>query len=168
MEMIKKNIRIIAVIFCIDLFIAIGVILLNNSTAKDDKSSSAKTTENADAKEKDINPENPLKDTNLEESLSSEYASLQTSVNELKRNIASYVSSNPTQDNTCISLSTIYSDPGRSGSVYLSNNKTNYTVWFENGTYVLNGIEINKNNLKDSDISYRFDNAYYDNCGENN
>ena len=165
MDMIKRNIRVIVIVVCIDIFLSICALALNNASKKDEKASSTKTTQATETKEKDINPENPLKKST--ETLDDQYYTFQTNVNDLKNKIITYINANPVYADTCIPLSRIYNDPTKSGSAYIDTDK-NITVWYTNGSYVLNGVEINHNTLKNDDISYQFTNAYYDNCGENN
>jgi len=165
MDMIKRNIRVIIIVVCIDIFLSICALAINNASKKDENASSTKTTQTTETKEKDINPENPLKKST--ETLDDQYYTFQTNVNDLKNKILTYINANPVYADTCISLSRIYNDPTKSGSAYIDTDK-NITVWYTNGSYVLNGVEINHNTLKNDDISYQFTNAYYDNCGENN
>ncbi|MBR5662349.1 MAG: hypothetical protein IKX00_01705 [Bacilli bacterium] len=141
MEAIKHS-KIIIVLLILYIGISILVVTLDNSNRKNKKSSTSSTTEKND---EEIN----------------NFISKVESINE---DVIVYINDNNILYNTCIKLSDVMGTD-YTGSAYVSQNGENINIWYSDGTYAVNNIETNQNEITKDDVEDSYNTEYYNNCG---
>lgn len=149
-----KGSRAIVILLIIYVAITITVVVLDRSMSnKKDSSSSNNTKEN-----KNNNDNNTNNETDKE------LTSFIDEVYQLYEVVDDYVVTNNLITNQCIPLSNIFGQPV-DGSVLLYENGTKYFVWYGNGKYVINGVELTNKKIKSSDVSTSYNTPDYNTCG---
>lgn len=137
-----KQSRAIVVLFIIYSVITIGVVALDRSLSDDKDKNKTETKDNVD--------------TALESFISE--------VSDLYEQIDDYVVRNNILESKCIPLSEIVS-PETEGSVYLSENAQKYFVWYSNGEYAINALQVTDKKIDSSDVDEEYNTLYYNQCG---
>lgn len=151
-----KGSRAIVILLIIYVAITIAVVVLDRSMSnKKDSSSSNKTEEK---KNESNNANNNTTDK--------EMSSFIEEVYQLYEVIDDYVVTNNLITNQCIPLSSIFGQQV-DGSVLLFENGTEYFVWYGNGKYVIDGVQLTDKKIKSSDVSTKYKTPYYNTCGTN-
>ena len=138
-----KNSRIIVVLLILYIGISILVITLDNNNKK------SKETNKNDTKENNT-----------------KYDEFLTEIGNISTDVKSYIQDNSITYDTCIKMSEIMGD-NYSGSVYISDGAESIRMWYSNGTYAINNIEINDGSVLKEDVEDNYTTDYYNNCGLN-
>ena len=141
MEAIKHS-RIIVVLLILYIGISIIVVTLDKSQKKS-KSSKSNTNE--------VDKEG--KEAFLEE------------IKSIDSKIILYVNENNITEDKCLPLSIVYEDESYTGSAYVSSTGSSIRLWYSNGKYAVNNIEIEEQGISENDIEDGYTTEYHDTCG---
>lgn len=142
MEAIKHS-KIIIVLLILYIGISIIVVTLDKSQKKNKSSKSNDT--------KEVDKEG--KEAFLEE------------IKSINNDVFLYVNNNNILEDKCIPLSIVYEDESYTGSAYVSSDKTSVRLWYSNGKYAVNNIEIEDQDVTEDDIEDSYTTEYHDTCG---
>jgi hypothetical protein len=141
MEAIKHS-KIIIVLLILYIAISIIVVTLDKSQKKSKSSSSG--TKEVDKKA-------------IEDFLDE--------IENINSKVILYVNEYNIVEDKCIPLSNIFEDESYTGSVYVSSNNTSMRLWYSNGKYAVNNIEIEEQDVTENDIEDGYTTEYHDSCG---
>lgn len=142
MEAIKHS-RIIVVLLILYIGISILVVTLDNSNKNNKKSNNSSN----DTKQNDT-----------------KYNDFISELNSITDEVVTFIGDNNITYDTCIKLSEVMGDD-YSGSVYVSEYGESIKMWYSNGTYAVNNIETNQDDIQNEDIEDNYTTEYYNNCG---